>query len=71
MEEVSIVIPPKSERIAELLELDTEAYADVGTIVFKNLGISITGFEHSDDADVGISAFSRDHWDEDFETMKN
>lgn len=57
-------------RLVELLNLDKDAYEDVGIIVFKNLGISVTGFEHSDDDDLAISAFSRVHWDEDLEAMR-
>jgi hypothetical protein len=67
---ISIFTPPKKDRIAELLALDSDAYEDVGIILFKNLGITVTGFGHSDDADVAMSVFSRGHWDEDLESMK-
>ncbi|QBP77088.1 hypothetical protein E2K99_19755 [Herbaspirillum huttiense] len=67
---IQIFSPPKRSRLVELLNLDKDAYEDVGIIVFKNLGISVKGFEHSDDDDLAISAFSRGHWDEDFEAMR-
>lgn len=70
LENIQIFSPPKRSRLVELLNLDKHAYEDVGIIVFKNLGISMTGFEHSDDDDLAISAFSRGLWDEDLEAMR-
>ncbi|QDD66156.1 hypothetical protein EJD96_19285 [Herbaspirillum seropedicae] len=70
IENIQIFLPPKRSRLVELLNLDKDAYEDVGIIVFKNLGISVTGFEHSDDDDVAVSAFSRGHWDDDLEGMR-
>lgn len=67
---VKIFSPPKSSRLAELLNLDKDAYEKFGMIVFRNLGISVTGFEDSDDEDVAMSVFSRGHWDEDIERMR-
>ncbi len=67
---VTIFAPPKMDRLKELLSLDKMAYEDVGIIVFKILGISITGFAHEDDADTAMSIFSAGRWDEDFESMK-
>jgi len=67
---IYILKPPKIDRIKELLAIDNEVYEDVGMIVFKNLGISITGFMHDDDSDVAICAFGRGRWDDDFLEMK-
>lgn len=67
---IKIFSPPKSSRLVELLNLDQEAYEKFGMIVFKNLGISVTGFEDPDDADVAMSVFSLGHWDEDIERMR-
>lgn len=69
LNDIPIFIPPKKDRLAQLLALDSSAWEDVGMIAFKNLGISITGFEDSDDSDVAMSVFARGRWDADFETM--
>ncbi|NQE49757.1 hypothetical protein RB25_19660 [Herbaspirillum rubrisubalbicans] len=70
IKDIQIFLPPKSSRLTELLNLDKEAYEDVGIIVFNKLGISVTGFDHVDDDDVAISVFSRGHWDEDLKGMR-
>jgi len=69
LNDIPIFLPPKKDRLAQLLMLDSSAWEDVGMIAFKNLGISITGFEDPDDSDVAMSVFSRGRWDADFETM--
>jgi len=66
---IPIFLPSKKDRLRQLLALDRSPMEDVGMIVFKDLSISITGFEHSDDSDLAMSVFSRGRWDKDFKTM--
>ena len=63
------VLPPKIDRLKELLLLDSQVYEDVGMLVFRSLGISASGYFHQDDSDLAIAAFASGRWDEDFDEM--
>jgi hypothetical protein len=70
VEGIAIFAPPKQDRLKDLWSIDKAAYEDVGMIVFKSLGISVSGFTHADDSDVAISVFAKGRWDVDFDEMK-
>lgn len=67
---IEIFMPPKLERLRALLDIDNQVYEDVGFIVFKNLGVTLTGFLDPDDSDMAVTAFVAGRWDEDCDNMK-
>lgn len=55
---------PRLDRLAELKSIDADAHEDPDVIVFRGLGISITGFRDKDDDDVAMTVFAKGRWDE-------
>lgn len=66
---VAIFQPNKLDKLKALLAQDPDVFEDVGMIVFKNLGVTLSGFLHTDDSDVAASVFAPGRWDEDLQEM--
>jgi hypothetical protein len=49
--------------VSELRKLDEHPYQSMGISVFLQLGVSVTGFETTEDSEKAIGAFARGRWD--------
>jgi hypothetical protein len=61
----------KNDVVRRLCKIDSNAFTGHGSIVFLNIGVSLTGFEIDDDAsERAVTAFSRGLWDIIIPSMK-
>jgi len=68
---VNLFTYTKRRVLENLLEIDQNAYFDLGTVVFLSLGISLTGYFDSDgdDSDWAATAFATGRWDDYLSSM--
>lgn len=67
---IRIFEQPQQEVLSELYKIDSNAFIGHGSIVFLNLGISLTGFAKGDDVSRAITAFAPGIWDDIIPSMK-
>lgn len=60
---------PHAKTIEQLRQLDADVYEGEGFIVFKNLGISLSGFRTDDFDALTVTAFKAGWWDDDLADM--
>jgi hypothetical protein len=68
--EIKIFQRPHNRTIEDLKNLDSEAYEGQGFIVFKNLGISLSGFRGDDFEALTVTIFKEKWWDDVLRGMK-
>lgn len=61
---IKLFEPPYKQRLSELYEIDGCAFIDVGTVVFKNIGISTSGFLDNVIDDIALTIFETGRWDD-------
>jgi hypothetical protein len=61
---------PQQDVLSELYNIDPNAFVGHGSIVFLNLGISLTGFASGDDSSRSMTAFAAGVWDDIIPSMK-
>ena len=66
---VQIFQQPHANTVEQLKQLDAQAYEGEGFIVFRNLGISLSGFRGDDFEALTVTAFKAGWWDEDLAHM--
>ena len=66
---VEIFQQPHARTIEQLKNLDPDAYEGDGFIVFKTLGISLSGFRGDDFSALTVTAFKDGWWDDSLKDM--
>ncbi len=61
---------PGQDVLLELSKIDSNSFVGHGSIVFLNLGISLTGFTDDDNSTRAITAFANGVWDDIIPSMK-
>ena len=61
---VRLFTSPSHDALREILRRDPAPLADVGFVVFFDLGLSLTGFDDDDEDDKAVTVFDKGRWDE-------
>jgi hypothetical protein len=66
---VQVFQQPHAKTIGQLRQLDSDAFEGDGFIVFKNLGVSLSGFRSDDFDALTATAFKLGWWDDELADM--
>ncbi len=67
---IEIFSEPEEDVIDKIVKIDGRPYFAYGFLVFLNIGISLSGFQHRDDSAKGVTIFAKGRWDAMREDLK-
>lgn len=60
---INIFLDPEDDVIARIAKIDGKPYSAFGFLVFMNIGLTLSGFQHRDDSAKGVTIFNKGRWD--------
>lgn len=60
---IDIFLENEADVIERIAKIDGKPYSAYGFLVFMNIGLTLSGFHHQDDAAKGVTIFNKGRWD--------